>query len=1777
MSCPDPGYCLETVSEPIAPGDSFVDVTYPAEAVFADVQTATITGPSGVTVASTSDETTAVRVTLTGTPTVYGTHTVEVVFEWDCSALDGYTPPGASNDPDAIHDDIAGEINLIAEKVSPVNADLVIIEDSADGNAKKKVQVGNLPGGVGGGGDQWGDPVNADIIPDADGVHDLGNNATRFAEMYTDALDVTNNLTVGGLVEGRDISVDGTKLDTIETSATADQSAAEILAALLTVDGTGTLLDADLLDGQEAAAFAAASHTHAGEDITSGTVAAARLGEMTGDSGAGGAAGAVPAPAAGDAAAEKFFKADGTWTAPSGSGDVVGPASATDNNLATFDGVTGKLLQDGGVSSASFATAAQGATADSALQPADIDTLAEINAIIGDATLIDTADARLSDDRDPTAHAAEHTDGTDDIQDATAGQKGLATATQITKLDGIEALADVTDATNVNAAGAVMESDISGTPSGSIIDDDTLATASNTTLATSESIKAYVDGAVTSQVTYQGAYDASGAAPTASTVGEMYTVTVAGTGTGYFSTALEIGDVIISESASPASEADWTVVNKDLDAASIKTSYESNADTNAYDDAAVSKLAGIEASATADQSAAEILAALLTVDGAGTLLDADLLDGQEAAAFAAASHTHVISDVTDNHAASTGLLTGGVLSTGAGAAEYSISDGTGVVVTAAGAITDVSWTGESNRTPANIASALLTWVSVNSAGTIVERTSALTSTEFRSEIFLGVIVHTDLATVQAVNNEQVVAYQPVSSLQDLADAVGFVNVSGNVFSGNGVNLSIDKSAGVMFKMGGNYDQDSTNPHNRTIAANTLAQFQYRFSDGTSGPLTDTLIDPDNLDDGAGGTTAVTNNRWSVQRIYIFLSGNIKLQRGVEDFATKALAIEGISSENYVTENSISENGLLRGWLVVKKGATDLTDGTEAQFIAAPKFGEGAVGGASTPAGDAQDVVISALKSTAGTITAGSAVRATGYSAGNLLIELADADAAGEMPGLGIARGTITQAAAGTVIFSGVLEGIDTSTYSVNDSLYVSATAGALTATRPTGAATGIQSIARVLSVDAATGVIQVTGAGRVNDLPNLTADTLWYGDGSAQPVETTITSFARTVLDDATAADARTTLGAQEDISGATLTGATVATGDKVLVQDVDDTDNLKTVTAQSIADLATHTPEGTAVLSTGEVGGVKFLREDGDGTCSWQTPAGAGDVSDGDTLSTGLTFPNTGLHVLDTNASHDLILKPNSDLTADRTLNLTTGDADRTLTINADTTLGGGSHSGTNTGDEAAASVTVAGIAEIATSAEIDTGTDDTRTISPLGLAGSQLQTDVTANNAKVTNANHTGDVTGDTALTIAADSVTYDKMQDTSGTDVLLGRSTAGAGTVEEITCTAFARTVLDDADAATVRATIGAGTGTLSNVVEDTTPQLGGQLDINGQAIGDGTNELLTFVEDASAVNHVEIENEATGSGPIIRAAGDDAAVDLNLAAKGTGNIALGNFTLDADQTVGAGQDNYVLTYDNAGGLISLEAATGGGISNVSEDTTPSLGGTLDGDGFDIIDSGVLTQREQAAAEADVAGAGQWWTQTATPNLPMFTDDAGNDGQVVTDFTTVFDHIYVNAGAMIPRTTNGATSTTTELATNDVMVDTMEFVTGTEQGVGFWVTFPPGWDTSVSVQAKFHWTTIAGAAGGVTWGIAGQSFTQAETMDAAMPASVDTDDTWETAGDAEMHISPISGAITITGAAAGEPVYFEVTRVVGDANDTMNADAGLMGVQLEFGRTVDLATAL
>src|SRR5688572_5078796 len=60
---------------------------------------------------------------------------------------------------------------------------------------------------------------------------------------------------------------------------------------------------------------------------------------MVGDSGSGGTKGLVPAPGAGDAAAGKFLKADGTFAVPSGTGAETGANS----DITSMDGLTGAL------------------------------------------------------------------------------------------------------------------------------------------------------------------------------------------------------------------------------------------------------------------------------------------------------------------------------------------------------------------------------------------------------------------------------------------------------------------------------------------------------------------------------------------------------------------------------------------------------------------------------------------------------------------------------------------------------------------------------------------------------------------------------------------------------------------------------------------------------------------------------------------------------------------------------------------------------------------------------------------------------------------------------------------------------------------------------------------------------------------------------------------------------------------------------------------------------------------------------------------------------------------------------------------------------------------------------------------------------------------------------------------------------------------------------------------------------------------------------------------
>ena len=127
-------------------------------------------------------------------------------------------------------------------------------------------------------------------------------------------------------------------------------------------------------------------------------------------------------------------------------------------------------------------------------------------------------------------------------------------------------------------------------------------------------------------------------------------------------------------------------------------------------------------------------------------------------------------------------------------------------------------------------------------------------------------------------------------------------------------------------------------------------------------------------------------------------------------------------------------------------------------------------------------------------------------------------------------------------------------------------------------------------------------------------------------------------------------------------------------------------------------------------------------------------------------------------------------------------------------------------------------------------------------------------------------------------------------------------------------------------------GAGGG-LSNIVEDTSPQLGGNLDTNSHNIliddahfiaDDSSNEFLIFQKTGSAVNQFDVTNAATGSAPKLSATGDDSNIDFDLEAKGTGHV-----TVRGNSNPGAIQFN---CESNSHGQIVISQPHSASVTNV-----------------------------------------------------------------------------------------------------------------------------------------------------------------------------------------------------------------------------------------------------
>ena len=241
------------------------------------------------------------------------------------------------------------------------------------------------------------------------------------------------------------------------------------------------------------------------------------------------------------------------------------------------------------------------------------------------------------------------------------------------------------------------------------------------------------------------------------------------------------------------------------------------------------------------------------------------------------------------------------------------------------------------------------------------------------------------------------------------------------------------------------------------------------------------------------------------------------------------------------------------------------------------------------------------------------------------------------------------------------------------------------------------------------------------------------------------------------------------------------------------------------------------------------------------------------------------------------------------------------------------------------------------------------------------------------------TGTITGNQVVTIPLDVQTFYFLRNsTSGAYTVQFKYVSGSGDSFTFSATNKGDAVIfAAADDGTNPNIVTINTG-IKEVSEDTTPQLGGDLDTNDHNIkiddahgiqDENGNEQIVFQTTASAVNQIDVTNAATGNAPDIAATGGDTNVDLNFTPKGTGRV----------------------TFNG-----------GGAIQNLTEKCTIAATGTTGTVNYDVKTQAVLYHTADAAGNFTVNLRGDGST---TLNNIMDTGESLTVAFLVTNGSTAY----------------------------------------------------------------------------------------------------------------------------------------------------------------------------
>lgn len=322
----------------------------------------------------------------------------------------------------------------------------------------------------------------------------------------------------------------------------------------------------------------------------------------------------------------------------------------------------------------------------------------------------------------------------------------------------------------------------------------------------------------------------------------------------------------------------------------------------------------------------------------------------------------------------TGLLYGGILSINSGnSAAFDITAGKGQIHASGSTYTAepaptlqfVTWPAQTGITLQYLATNDTTWIYVDGAGTVQQRTEYYTDTQLEETIIIGQLVHPSRTFINLARTNPNVAYATDKQYEQFIRSFGPIKVSGHTIQPNGANLKLNRTSGTAFSLGRNWINDTDNPSVVSDGAYTDCIFYRYYRGATAGTFitvpNQTAIDPTKYDDGTGTLATVPGGKYTIQRLFYYPNtpSLLGVYYGRAEYTSLADAAANINFENFTEIENTRTNAIFAGYLLVKSGATDLTNTSDALILQAGNFRSTTSGGGSVSLtlDDLTDVII----------------------------------------------------------------------------------------------------------------------------------------------------------------------------------------------------------------------------------------------------------------------------------------------------------------------------------------------------------------------------------------------------------------------------------------------------------------------------------------------------------------------------------------------------------------------------------------------------------------------------------------------------------------------------------------------------------------------------------------------------------------------------------------------------------------------------------------------------